>query len=75
MQLAKSTWSHELAASSLVALKLSNIKVGRQARGMCNYNLDMLLCSSTKIKRPCSLHKYVQSAIVVTVTANLAKAN
>jgi hypothetical protein len=51
MQLA-STWSHELAASSsLVAIKLSNIKVGREAPGMFNYNLDIILCSSTKIKR------------------------
>jgi hypothetical protein len=52
---------------------MCNIKVGHQARGMCNYTLDMLLRSSTKIKRPCSLHKYEQSASVVTVMANLAK--
>ena len=39
------------ASSSLVAIKLSNIKVGREARGMFNYNLDIILCSSTKIKR------------------------
>ena len=44
--------SHELAASSSVdAIKLSNIKVGREARGMFNYNLDIILCSSTKIQR------------------------
>ena len=35
--------SHELAAySSLVAIKLSNINVGREARGMFNYNLDII---------------------------------
>ena len=35
--------SHELAASSsLVAIKLSNIKVRREARGMFNYNLDII---------------------------------
>ena len=46
--------SHELAASSsLVAIKLSNIKVGREAHGMFNYNLDISSCSSTKIKREC----------------------
>ena len=35
--------SHEIAASSsLVAIKLSNIKVGCEARGMFNYNLDII---------------------------------
>ena len=29
-------------ASSLVAIKLSNIKVGREAPGMFNYNLDTI---------------------------------
>ena len=38
--------SHELAASSsLVAIKLSNIKVFFEAHGMFNYNLDIILCS------------------------------
>ena len=42
MQLA-STWSHELATScSLVAIKLGNTKVDREARGMFNYNLDII---------------------------------
>ena len=39
------------ASSSLVAIKLSNIKVGREAPGMFNYNLDIICASSTKIKR------------------------
>ena len=30
------------ASSSLVAIKLSNIKVGREAPGMFNYNLDII---------------------------------
>ena len=30
------------ASSSFVALKLSNIKVGCEARGMFNYNLDII---------------------------------
>ena len=30
------------ASSSLVAIKLSNIKVGCEARGMFNYNLDII---------------------------------
>ena len=30
------------ASSSLVAIKLSNIKVGREARGIFNYNLDII---------------------------------
>ena len=35
--------SDELAtSSSLVAIKLSNIKVGCEARGMFNYNLDII---------------------------------
>ena len=35
--------SHELvASSSLVTIKLSNIKVGREAPGMFNYNLDII---------------------------------
>ena len=54
IQLARSTCSCELAGSSLVvALKLSNIKVGCPAHVRCNYNLLILLCSSTKIKCHC----------------------
>ena len=30
------------ASSSLVPIKLSNIKVGREAPGMFNYNLDII---------------------------------
>ena len=54
IQLARSTCSRELAASSLVvALKLRNIKVGCPAHVRCNYNFLILLCSSTKIKCHC----------------------
>ena len=43
--------SHELAASSsLVAIKLSNIKVGCEAPGMFNYNLD-IICVVQLFKR------------------------
>ena len=38
------------ASSSLVAIKLSNIKVGCEAPGMFNYNLDIICAVSTKIK-------------------------
>ena len=54
IQLARSTCSRELAGSSLVVpLKLRNIKVGCLAHVRCNYNLLILLCSSTKIKCHC----------------------
>ena len=43
-------------ASSLIAIKLSNIKVGREARGMFNCNLDIIcvvqLRSSVKCISP-----------------------
>ena len=47
IQLARSTCSRELAGSLVVALKLRNIKVGCPAHVRCNYNLLILLCSST----------------------------
>ena len=54
IQLARTTCSRELAGSSLVvALKFTNIKVGCPAHVRCNYNLLILLCSSTKIKCRC----------------------
>ena len=54
IQLARSSCSPELVGSSLVVtLKLSNIKVGCPAHVRCNYNLLIVLCSSTKIKCHC----------------------
>ena len=47
---------HELAASSLLAIKLRNIKVGCEDPGMFNYNLDIIcavqLRSSVKCMSP-----------------------
>ena len=40
-------------ASSLVAIKLSNIKVGREAPGMFNYNLDIICAVQLKSSLKC----------------------
>lgn len=46
-------------ASSLVAIKLSNIKVGCEAPGMLNYNLDIICAVQVRSSMKCilCLHK------------------
>ena len=45
---------HELAASSsLVAIELSNIKVGCEARGMFNYNWDIICVVQLRSSMKC----------------------